>query len=234
VKYIHRIGKGVVFTILSAILFAVPALADSFSSTNFKIDSSVATPFGGQSNSTNYKMVVSGGEATSGQESSSSYKIGHGYVAQLSQSIQLTLVENPVSLGTVIPGTSNTATLTANTLTDAPGYSLAISQNNDLTNGVTTIPPVGGSIAVPALWNEGSTKGLGFTQTTPANPSQWGSPGSYKYAAFPGSPTTFFTHSGFTGGAQNTVVLQPRLDVLSSQLSGAYANTVTLTATLIP
>lgn len=216
---------------------SAPVAADSFSSTNFKIDASVAAPFGGQLGSSNYKMVVSGGEATADSETSASYKIAHGYVAQLHQSIDISIVQNPVNLGTVVPGVSNTATLTAHIFTDAPSYGLYINQNNDLTNGGNTIPGIsGGTIASPAVWTEGTTKGLGFTITgaPTAVDSKWGTNPNYNYAAIPNSSTNFYTRSGFSGGTQDTVMLQPRLDVATSQPSGAYANTVTLTATIVP
>lgn len=215
----------------------VPVAADSFSSTNFKIDASVAAPFGGQPGSTNYKMVISGGEVTADSEASTSYKIAHGYVAQLHQSIDISIVQNPVNLGTVVPGTSNTATLTANIFTDAPSYGLYINQNNDLTDGGNTIPGIsGGTIALPAAWTEGTTKGLGFTITgaPTAIDSKWGTNPNYSYAAIPGSSTNFYTRAGYSGGTQDTVTLQPRLDVTTSQPTGTYTNAVTLTATIVP
>jgi hypothetical protein len=229
---------GVILSGVSLMLLciAAPVAADSFSSTHYKIDASVAAPFGGQASSTDYKMVVSGGEVNANSTSSTSYKLSHGYVAQLQQSIQLSIVQNPVSLGTVTPGVSNTATLTAHIFTDAPSYGLYINQNNNLTNGGNTIPGVSGSIVSPITWTEGTTKGLGFTITgapTTIDP-KWGSSPNYKYAAIPNSSTDFYDRTGFSGGTQDTVTLQPRLDVTSSQVAGNYTNTATLTATIVP
>ena len=234
---VRGVGGGVfVAVIMAAGSFCATAMADSMSSSSYKIDTSVGAPFGGQAGSTNYKMVVSGGETNANSMASTSYKLGHGYIAQLAQSIQLTLVENPVAIGTVVPGASNTATLTSNILTDAPSYGLSIAQNANLTSGANSIPAISpGTIATPVLWSEGTTKGLGFTLISgPSIPAKWGTVGAYNYAAIPGADTTFYTRSGFTGGAQDTVVLQPRLDVASSQTSGSYSNTVTITATLVP
>lgn len=236
-KVVQYIGGGVVVAaVVAAISLYVPVRADSMSSSSYKIDTSVGAPFGGQAGSTNYKMVVSGGETNANSAASTSYKLGHGYVAQLSQSIQLALVENPVAIGTVVPGASNTATLTSNIFTDAPSYGLSISQNANLTSGANSIPAISpGDITTPVLWSEGTTKGLGFTLTSgPSIPAKWGTVGAYKYAAIPGLDTTFYTRSGYSGGVQDTVVIQPRLDVAPSQVSGAYSNTVTITATLIP
>ncbi len=230
---------GILLASVIAILgVSLPVAADSLSSTNYKIDTSVAAPIGGMPGSTNYKMTaIGGGEASIGSQSSTSYKVSHGYVAQLVQSIQLSIVENPVALGTVTPGASNTATLTSQIFTDAPGYNLDISQNNDLTNGGNTIPAISsGTIASPATWTEGTTKGLGVTLTTcPGScPGKWGTAGSYKYAAIPGTATTIFTRSGFSGGVQDSLVMQPRLDAIVSQPEGLYSNTVTITVTTIP
>lgn len=215
---------------------ATSVYADSMSSPSYKIDTSIAAPFGGQLGSSNYKMVVGGGEALTGSGSSASYKLGHGYVAQLQQSIQLNLTTASIALGTLTPGVSKTGAVSAQILTDAPSYSLSIAQNNNLTSGANTIPAIAsGSIASPVAWVEGTTKGLGFTLTSaPALPGKWGSSGNYGYAAFPSSTTTLYTRSGYTGGAQDTVALQPRVDITPSQLVGNYTNTVTITATTIP
>lgn len=121
--------------------------------------------------------------------------------------------------------------------TDAPGYNLAISQNQNLTSGGSTIPAVtnGGTIASPTAWSNGTTKGLGFTLTgtnATALPGKWNSGASY--AAVPGSATTFYSRSGYTAGAKDTLDIRYRLDVSASQTAGSYANTVTYTGTMVP
>lgn len=210
--------------------------ADSMSSTSYKIDTSVAAAFGGQAGSSNYKMVLGGGEALTGSEASTSYRLSHGYVAQLQQSIQLNLTTASIALGTLTPGVSKTGTVSAQILTDAPSYSLSIAQNNNLTSGANTISAIAsGTIASPVAWVEGTTKGLGFTLTSaPALPGKWGTTGNYGYAALPSTTTTLYTRNGYTGGAQDTVSLQPRVDITASQVTGNYTNTMTVTATTIP
>lgn len=213
-----------------------PVAADRLTSPNYMIDTSVAAPFGGQSSSSSYKLVSGGGEAINGLAASSSYKLGHGYVAQLAQSIQLSLAQSSVDLGSITPGISNTGTISASVATDAPGYSLFINQDGNLTSGSSTIPAISsGTIAAPSTWTEGATKGLGLTLTGgPSLPVKWGSSGSYNYAAIPSVATTLYTRSGFTGGASDTVTMQPRVDISASQPVGSYSNIVTLTATMIP
>jgi len=140
-----------------------------------------------------------------------------------------------ISLNTITPGASQTADFTAVVQTDAPDYTLAANQNQDLTSGANTIPAVSGSIASPVTWSEGSTKGLGFTLVSTnatAIPGSWGSGNAY--AAFPGSATTFYTRNGFTAGAKDYLNMRLRLDTNTSQATGDYSNVVTWTGTIIP
>ncbi len=141
-----------------------------------------------------------------------------------------------VSLGSVVPGTSNTTLADAIVLTDAPSYLLAISQNNNLTSGAYTVPSVSGTIAAPTPWTEGTTKGLGFTLSATnatAIPGVWS--GGNNYAAFPGAATTFYSRAG-QQATPDYVTLKLRLDVPASQAVTAtpYSNTVTLTGTITP
>lgn len=144
-------------------------------------------------------------------------------------------VASGVSLGTVAPGVSNITNYDAIVLTDAGGYTLAINQNQNLTNGGNTIPGVSGTIASPAAWSEGTTKGLGFSlfgTNATAIPGKWSSGNAY--AAVPGSSTAFYTRTGYSGGSSDYINMRMRLDVALSQLSGAYTNQVTTTGTLAP
>ena len=141
-----------------------------------------------------------------------------------------------VSLGTILPGVSNSVTADAIVQTDASGYSLAINQNQNLTSGSYTIPAVSGSIAAPASWTEGTTKGLGFTLTATnatAIPGIWNSGNSY--AAFPGTATTFYTRTGKPTAA-DYLTLKLRADVPTTQIATTtpYSNTLTLTGTITP
>lgn len=119
--------------------------------------------------------------------------------------------------------------------TDAPGYTLAISQDQNLTNGANSIPPVSGTIASPADWTEGTTNGLGFTITAGVSvPAKWGTNPNYKYAAIPGTSTSFYSRSGYLGAVKDQLSLRYRVDVASNQVAGSYSNQVTYTATIQP
>lgn len=140
-----------------------------------------------------------------------------------------------LTLGAVTAGTSRTSDFDVITQTSAGGYTLAINQNANLTNGGATIPGVSGSIASPVTWNEGSTKGLGFTlygTNATAIPGTWGSGGAY--AALPGSATGFYTRTNYTGGTKDTLNMRLRLDTTASQAVGDYTNRMTITGTMVP
>jgi hypothetical protein len=137
----------------------------------------------------------------------------------------------------VVAGVSQVATTDVVVLTDAPGYDLALQQDHDLlhTDAATTIAAIGPAIASPGLWTEGTTKGLGFSLVSGTSiPVKWGTSPSYKYAAVPGSATTFYGRSGANGNVAEKTGLQFRLDTVTNQKSGAYSNTVVITATARP
>ena len=100
-----------------------------------------------------------------------------------------------ISLGTITAGASETASIDVAVKANVTGYSLAINQDHDLQSGGNTVPAISSPIASPATWSEGATKGLGFTMYDgPTVPAAW-SAGS-KYAAIPGSATSFYTQTG--------------------------------------
>jgi len=142
-----------------------------------------------------------------------------------------------VSLGTIVPGTSNAVQADIITLTDASSYTLAINQDHDLTSGAYTIPSISpGTIASPAAWSEGTTKGLGFTlagTNATAIPGGWAS--GANYAALPNTVTGFYTRSGTQSG-KDYLTLGLKLDVNVSQAATTtpYTNTVTITGTYTP
>lgn len=145
-------------------------------------------------------------------------------------------VASGLALGAITPGTSKAALSDVIVQTDAGGYTLAISQDHNLTNGSDTIPAISGSIASPIAWTEGATKGLGFTLSATNGttiPGVWSSGNSY--APFPGSATTFYTRTGQQTGA-DYLTLRVRADVDSSQPSYTtpYTNTITVTGTITP
>jgi hypothetical protein len=230
---------GVTLAATSAVLFVglfVSAHAARYSSPSYNVDASIlGNSFGGAGASTSYKLVSSGGESIIGNGSSGSYKLDEGYVAQLgsASTIQVTVGTATLTINTVIPGTSQSANYNVTTVTNQTGYSLAINQNQDLTSGSNTIPAVSGSIASPAAWSEGTTKGFGFSLVSGAGlPVKWGT-GS-NYAAIPGTSTTFYTSSGYTPSTNDVVGMRFRLDTANSQPTGSYTNSVTITGTTIP
>lgn len=140
-----------------------------------------------------------------------------------------------LSLNNLTPGVSQTATFDAAVQTDAPGYSLSINQNQNLTSGGNTISAISGSIGTPVTWTEGTTKGLGFTlygTNATAIPGKWSSGGAY--AALPNSATSFYTRTGFTAGSKDVLNMRLRLDTPTSQATGDYSNQMTLTGTMTP
>lgn len=141
-----------------------------------------------------------------------------------------------MNFNTLIPGVSQTSNIDALVTTDAPGYLLAINQNQNLTSGSYTIPAISaGTIGTPVAWNEGTTKGLGFTlygTNATAISGGWGS-GS-NYAALPSSATTMYTRTGYTGGQQDILNMRLRLDIVNGQAAGIYTNVVTVTGTMTP
>jgi hypothetical protein len=140
-----------------------------------------------------------------------------------------------ISLNTITPGVSQTALLDAIVQTDAPDYTLAVNQDQNLTSGGNSIPAVSGSIASPVTWSEGSTKGLGFTLVTTnatAIPGTWSSGSAY--AAFPGSATSFYTRNNYTAGSKDVLNMRLRIDTAISQAPGDYSNVVTWTGTMTP
>ncbi len=148
-------------------------------------------------------------------------------------------IANAVTVPEVVPGVPQTVGMDMTVITDAGGYDAAISQNNNLTHSdtSTTIAALsGGSITTPVLWDDGTTKGLGFTLISGMSiPAKWGSgPVNYKYAPLPSSATTFFSRTGLSAGAKEVTNMQLKLDVPTSQKSGQYTNIVTVTVTAKP
>lgn len=141
--------------------------------------------------------------------------------------------------GDIVSGVSQTSAAQAVVQTDAPGYTLMLNQNQNLTSGGNTIPSVtnSGTIGTPAAWTESTTKGLGFTLTSAsatALPGKWGTNPNYAYAAVPGTSTSFYTRTGYTSGGKDALGIQYRVDVPSNQTAGNYTNVVTYTGVMTP
>lgn len=135
----------------------------------------------------------------------------------------------------IIPGVSQTSNYDAAMLTDAVnGYTLSVSQNQNLTKGGDSISAVSGSIASPVTWVEGTTKGLGFTlfgTNATSIAGTWSSGNAY--AAFPGSATSFYNRTG-RQSSKDVLNMRLRLDVPTSQVAGTYSNVITTTGTITP
>lgn len=213
------------------------AAAESFSSSNYRVNGVVGNSFSNSTTSTNYTLESSGGESIIGNGTSGSYKLGEGYVAQLSRSLTLSTASGTVNFGTVYAGTSSIKDNTATVSTDYSSYTLSIHQDGNLTKGSDTIPAVSGTIASPVTWTEGTTKGLGFTLASASASgtlaAKWNTGTSY--AAIPTTPTDtiFYNRNSISAYTTDTIGMRYRLDVASTQPSGVYTNTVTITCAAV-
>ena len=104
---------GAWFAILAVILvgFFSSVSAERFTGGSYIIDASVVgNSFGGDTTGGSYKLTSSGGESIIGQGSGGSYKLDSGYVAQLQNSLQLTV--QPGGLKAYYPLEENSGTFT--------------------------------------------------------------------------------------------------------------------------
>ena len=143
------------------------------------------------------------------------------------------------TLPNITPGTSQTYSVSAVVRTDAPAYDLYMQAPSPLTRtgGGATFPSISGTIASPIAWNEGTTKGFGFTLTGGYDlESSWGTSPNYNYAAVPTTATVFHARPGSSplDGAPETTTIQYRADAATTQDSGTYSTEVIYTATMVP
>lgn len=209
--------------------------AATFNSSNYSINGNLGDSAAGGQTSTNYQLTSSVGDSIAGRGTSTSYKLGQGYIATLEQSLELAVSPETVALGNLTPGTPVSVDSTATVLTDAPGYGIAVQQDGNLQSGGNTIAGISGSISSPITWNNGSTKGLGFSlvsASATALEAKW-SAGS-AFAPYPASATTVYTRTGYSGGANDTLAVRTKLDVNVSQPTGNYTNQVIWTGTMTP
>ncbi len=146
-------------------------------------------------------------------------------------------LHNAFTLPNITPGSSQTYSVDAIVRTDAGGYDLSVERPTPLTHtdGVTTIPDIVGSIASPAAWVEGTTKGFGFTLLSGTQiEAKWGTNPNYDYAALPTAATVYHSRTGLNGGVPETTSIQYRADTTSVQKQGTYSTTVIYTATAKP
>lgn len=141
------------------------------------------------------------------------------------------------TLPNITPGQSQTYSADAVVRTDAGGYDLYIQAPKPLTHTdtTTTIPNVAGTIASPAAWTEGTTKGIGFTLTAGSLlEGKWGTNPNYDYAGLPTAATVYHSRTGLNGAIPELTTLQFRADTTSSQKQGTYSATLIYTATIRP
>jgi len=141
------------------------------------------------------------------------------------------------TLPNITPGISQTYSADAVVRTDAGGYDLYIQAPTLLTHTdtTTTIPMISASIASPAAWSEGTTKGLGFSLTAfTGTDTKWGTNPNYDYAGIPNTATVYHSRTGLNGGIPELTTLQFRADTTPSQKQGTYSTTIIYTATVRP
>ncbi len=181
-----------------------------------------------------YGLMDTIGEPVVGIGVSEDYTAQAGFWYMVNNTLSLVLDSNIQDLGSIAPGVPNTGSTLATVTTDsAGGYDLLISQDHDLLHAgdsTTTIPAFTGSIATPSAWTDGTDVGLGFTVTDGTDvEAKWGVTPDFNYAAIPTTDTVFHEKVGYTSGGDDTTVGY-QIDVVSTQKSGTYTNTVTVTA----
>jgi hypothetical protein len=140
------------------------------------------------------------------------------------------------TLANVTPGTSSTYDVDAIVQTDAGGYDLYLQAPSLLTHtdATTTIPMMSATVASPASWTEGTTKGLGFSVVSGTQvEAKWGT-GPYNFAGVPLVASAYHARTGLNGGVPEKTTLRFRADTDPSQKSGTYSTTIVYTATLKP
>jgi hypothetical protein len=154
-----------------------------------------------------------------------------------------------IALGTLTPGAPVSGTTTCTTTTNANnGYNLAATRD-DADTTLDKVSDATVNISDKTAWTSGtpngatwSATGLGFrvkqTGTTAAlyNSTWWGSDDTApnaKYAGFPNGYQDIAQEASYSASS-TAVVVETKLDVPSTQKSGAYDGTVTFQATSTP
>ena len=223
--------KNIIYGIVGSLL-CVPLFALAMTDTTYNISvDNIGFAGGEESGDGTYQLTDTVGEPLVGLGTSENYKTQDGFWYMVNNTLALELDSNTKDLGTVTPGTPNTATTVVTVTTDAwGGYELLIRENQQMTHtgdGTTTIADYAGTIAVPTAW---SGTGLGFTVTDGSGvAAKWGTAPNNNYAGVPLTNTVFHDKTGYTSGGDDTDV-EYKIDVPSTQKSGTYTNTITYTA----
>ncbi len=152
-----------------------------------------------------------------------------------------------VDMGSITPGTPVTGSTVATVTTNANGgYVLKVKRDDaDTTMDHTVLPSF--NITDKTAWDGSSSAtswsgtGLGFSvyaSTASKNTTWWGTgttcdDANNKYAGFPSSYTTIMDHGSYSASSTTTSICY-KLDVPSTQRSGAYDGTITYQATSKP
>ncbi|MDD5397352.1 MAG: hypothetical protein PHW24_04865 [Candidatus Moranbacteria bacterium] len=164
----------------------------------------------------------------------------------------LTLACNNASISNLTAGTPQSAQATCTVTTNGQnGFNLKVHKTTASSTATTTMVHsdnttwitdglTGYSAGVSSVWTAGTTKGLGFRVrsvaggTTNANTNtDWGADETAlnaKYAAFPVADQTIYNYASYFASA-SAVNIDYKLDVPTTQKSGAYTGTVQYTAT---
>ena len=162
-------------------------------------------------------------------------------------SISLDIPSSTYGFGNITSGVPErgTAGITADVTTNAEnGYNLMINDGISGSNsallhsdGLVRIADFSSTIDAPDLWDDGNSKGLGFTvfSADTGKEAKWGSGTAFddvanKYAGVPEDETTIHQTDVYKEGEDSTGVAFI-LDVDPDQKAGTYSGNITLTAT---
>jgi hypothetical protein len=212
------------------LIFLFPFFCSAATSENYKIDADVIGIGGVLGSSESYKLTDTLGEPIIGVGTSETYKTKAGFWHMTGTSLSLVVDSNTKNLGNINPGTPVTAESTLGVTSDSwGGYDLLASEDQKMTHTdlTTIVDDYSCPISLPCLW---TGTGLGFTVKLGTGvEAKWGTNPDFKYAGFPAVSTIFHEKTGYSNGADNTVV-QYKVDTPGTQKSGDYSNIITYTA----
>lgn len=155
-----RLWRKICFVLLmGGLVLPAGASADLLLSSHFRLDPNVGANFGGTGGSTHYGLTDSGGEAVVGAGASQSYKLGQGYVRQLPQSIELTVLPSgtyaywPMDTGTGTAAYDMSTNSDDGTLQASPSWAGGIVGNGISLNGSSQYITTAKSISGPSTFS---------------------------------------------------------------------------------
>ncbi|MCW2921088.1 MAG: uncharacterized protein JWL76_962, partial [Thermoleophilia bacterium] len=167
-------------------------------------------------------------------------------------SLTLTVLDPSVSLGSFLPSTNATASMSVQVQTSSlNGYNLGVHDTTGATGpactgggcGAATVPDWTGTVATPTLWTAGTSGGAGLTvlDATGGRLAKWGTGTgtaatdfvANNFAGLTGTAALAHQRTTYSTGV-DTVTFGYRMNVPGSTLGGSYETTVTYTATANP